>query len=401
MPNGFEALGELLTGGSSANRQNAFYEGQGQRAKIEHLSAQTQGAMAQAKLHQMEAKKTQLEEEARSRYAESALATGLAKTPEEASGYADFMVGGAANFQQATQGRGNLQEQGFRETLADTLIPPDRRLAASSAIQGKVQTAGEGGPEPTTAVRNYEYLNNLPPEKRDGFGRVLRADQIINAGGVPTAQPTAGGPAREVVPVNTVTSNLSATTGAKTGGKGMAERTLDLPRAKAMFASNTQKQDAISNVVQTLRNDPALWKAVGLGKMLSQIPGTEGTRIRGDIHSLRAQLAVQAVNDARQMSKTGGAFGNTNLREWEDLSKSFGNMDENMSAKDFANQMAIMGDRITASKQITSNAFYETYPELREQSSGKTDFNTEAEAEAAGLAPGTRITIGGRAATWQ
>jgi hypothetical protein len=135
MPNGFESLGNLLGGGTSPLRQQAFMQGQVAQATAGHLSAQTQEALAQAKVAQLSASKAEDEQQERSNLADALVKIGL--PADQALGYATVIKSGASNFEQATQGRGNLQTQGFRDTLADPNADPAHRLGASSAIQGK------------------------------------------------------------------------------------------------------------------------------------------------------------------------------------------------------------------------------------------------------------------------
>jgi hypothetical protein len=100
-------------------------------------------------------------------------------------------------------------------------------------------------------------------------------------------------------------------------------------------------------------------------KTLAEIPGTQGARIRAQLDTLISKLSVQAVQDARDLSKTGGAYGNTSTREWESLGQSFAALNNNMHPDDLRRELAGLIEQVKQTKGITSQAFYDTYPELK------------------------------------
>lgn len=162
---GFADFASTLIGAPAA-RERAFNDEMAGRIRNQHLSAQTQKALEDAKVAQMAARKAGQEEDARSRFADAALSTGLAETPEEARGFADLLVGGAGNFQQVVAGRGGIQEQGFQRTLGDPNAGMPARLGASSVLTKKVQLAPEG---PTPQVSNFAYREGLTPGQQAQF----------------------------------------------------------------------------------------------------------------------------------------------------------------------------------------------------------------------------------------
>ena len=364
-------LGGCSPGEGGVSREKAFYEGQGQRAQVEYLSAQTQEALASAKKNQMAAKLEQMKQDSFGRLAESALATGLAKTPEEAEAYANYQISGVADLAQSVTARGGLQEQGFRDTLSNPSLPLADRLGASSGIKGEPVSPYVNIPE--------ESVNALVPDIGMGPPKVLQTPK-----GVASAAKIAVS-AREPSPyiIDPVTGEatyrrggkadptvIAAAAEARVTGKGMGERKLDLPQARARFASNNQKQDAVIGKVDEIAADSDIWKAVGVFKTLAEIPGTAGVRVRSAIEELQSRLVVQAISDARQLSRAGGAYGNTNLREWVDIGRSLGNVNTGMAPKDFLRVVGDISTRAKQSKQIIGDAFYETYPELSENTAG-------------------------------
>lgn len=135
MADGWATLGASLAG---INRESAFNEG-----KLR--TAQTESALAQARNHQLKAIAAEAEAEARKQTEEH-----LAKAGVQNPGLlGNVMAAGYANFDQATQGGLNIQEQDFRGTLADPTADPMAQFAAGQGVQGrvlpKVDAVGAGG----------------------------------------------------------------------------------------------------------------------------------------------------------------------------------------------------------------------------------------------------------------
>lgn len=147
MANGFAQLGELLTGGGKAGQQNAFFRGQLQQGQVQHLSAQTQEALANAKIAQQKAKAAQDEQDATDNLADAFQKAGLADTPESAQALATVARAKQGNFESLAKGRGELQTQGFRKTLADPNASPEVRLGASMGIIGKPESPLVSAPQ--------------------------------------------------------------------------------------------------------------------------------------------------------------------------------------------------------------------------------------------------------------
>jgi hypothetical protein len=125
---GWEQLGNVLGGG--IDRAGAFEQGR-------LRSAQTESALGLARQRQLENISLDTKNRARARTEESLIANGSA--PTEAAMLADIMLGETgADFAAGTQGMGRLQEQGFRDTLANPEAPLGDQFAAGQGVQGKV-----------------------------------------------------------------------------------------------------------------------------------------------------------------------------------------------------------------------------------------------------------------------
>lgn len=419
-----EALGDMIGGGQELRLAEASTAGR-------YRSAQTEQALANARKNQAEAIKA----EQINLIADQLRANPPNFMDPNNQSLADIMVGGfGSDFSAVNTGAVKGQERSYREKIADPATDAATqqryRAAVGDAPFNPIEAVGTRGAfsdarkpdmgvqkplgeevfpvDPTPQQRNFEYLESLPPEKREGFGRVLRADQIVSAGGVPVARPTAGGAPREVVPAAQVATNAGDIARNKTQGQGEAKRTLDLPAAKSRLAATVAKLDSMGQVAQRLQADEDLWKAVGFGQPIATIPGIEGAKLRAQINTLKSKVGFAVLQDMRESSKTGGALGNISNQENQYLQNALAALDTNLAPEDFREQLQIILDYVNEGKARMQQGFFDTYPELNQQpgqapaAGGSTPtFATEAEAEAAGLAPGTKVVIGGRTGTWQ
>lgn len=355
---GFTDLGTMLAGGVEPVKQDAYYKGQLQRANVEHLSAQTQGALAEAKVNQMKAKQAQVESDAVDNLADALLATGAAKSPEEAQGAATILRSGKSNFPQLTEGQGHIQTNDFRRVIADPNASQEERLRASSGIQGKVQVTPDGQ---DPSITKYNFSQSLPPEKREAFDTYAAPPKFINAAGVPYQAPRGGKPAVAVVSPEETARNAATIAGAKTEATGKAKIKLDQPQAQQRLAASDQKADSIIKFTDEIANDKDLSSAVGLGKPLSVIWGTKPLAVRAKIQTLKNKIALAVITDLRATSKTGASLGNISDKDVELVKGAIGALDERMSPEDFIEQLKVVSDYMKDIKERTHDGYEITY----------------------------------------
>lgn len=429
-PTGWGALGNILGGG--IDREGAYLEGR-------YRSAQTEGALAGARKAQADALKQERT---------NAAIDKVESDPANASLEDWALAGLGADFSAAQTGGTTRQTRGYKAQMVDPATDyatlQRLRAAVGDAPFNPVYAVGTHGAyidarnpdkavqpplgeeffpsDPTNQMQNYEQLVKLgAPPGPDTFGRVLRADQVINAGGVPTVRTTGTATVAQPVATATVADNAAAVAGGKTTGTGLAKRALDLPRAKAAVAATDAKWNSLLSTASTLQSDENLWSAVGLGQPIASIPGTEGARIRAQINTLKAKVGFAVLQDMRDNSKTGGALGQVSNQENQYLQNALAALDANLAPEDFREQLQILIDYANEAKGRVGQAFTDTYPELSQPAAAapaagpaaapaaasgvKASFATEAEATAAEVAgslkKGDRVMIGGVTGTWQ
>jgi len=129
---GFESLGEFVAGGDPSRREAAFLGGLDTGTKIKARQATTANALAQARLRVDE-------QENREGLADAVESLGL---PREAA----VSLRAGVDLQDVTKGLLDIQQGGFRNTIADTAVPFDQRQASAQAVEGKVVDPFQFGP---------------------------------------------------------------------------------------------------------------------------------------------------------------------------------------------------------------------------------------------------------------
>lgn len=132
MANGFVRLGEALVGGD-IDREGAFVEGLDAGSRINLRNSQTENALAQARLRKQEAENKEK------------LGDALAALKLDPA-LAPLLAGGVSDLSDLTGGMGDIQEQGFRTSIADVALPFEERQAAAQAVEGKVVDPIQFGP---------------------------------------------------------------------------------------------------------------------------------------------------------------------------------------------------------------------------------------------------------------
>lgn len=331
---GMQKIGSLLFGGAERMRGRAYEEGRLNTAKTEE-------ALATAKSKQLEATARANAQRAGEKFKQNYIATesGKGRDPKEVAIEAEFIgdmliSGSASDYHAAMQGRGEQQEFGFRETLADTDVDAPTRLQAGHAIQGKVspdlaavgthgvvdltkedQTLIPGQGKRTTAIENFEYNNALPPEQRGSFAPFVRTDQMVDTTNPRAARNPITGVTTQVVTPDEAAQGEAAVTGAKKTAEEVVKLRKDYPQTKLTLGRMFQDIGAQDQQIAEIGKQRKLWQSFGLGQKIASIPGTDGANIRALVETLQSQLMLNTLISLRAMSKTGGAVGNVSDRE--------------------------------------------------------------------------------------
>lgn len=378
---GAQKIGFLLGGGAKQMKQQAFDEGRLNTAK-------TEDAIANARLTQLKATAAANEQRAKERFETDYIANNSGKgrpsmeVANEARMLGDLIIsGGGSDYYAGQQGIGKGQENDMRRILGDPNATPESQLAAGSSVQGKempnlvpIGTQGvedllhpENGLIPgtgkkTTAISNFEYGQQLPPEQQDAFSPYVRADQVVNAGGVPTARRATTGAAAPVVDAATVADNAEKVNEGKGVGKERAAQKANFPQAKYTLERTRQNIHATEDIANEIAENESLYQAFGLTQLVSKIPGTDGANLRANLQTLSSKLMLDTITNMRQMSKTGGLVGNVSDREGLKLETMIANLsDPNISVGQALKEIKRLLRYNADLEHIMDSAFNATY----------------------------------------
>lgn len=353
MANGFAALGDMLAGGGNLDRQLAL---QNATQTAGYRSAQTENALAGARKAQSEAMLQEQEKAFKER-----VATAQAQQLLGDDLMGTMVAGGmGGDFSSYSAGRKANQEVDFRTRAADVATTPEQRQRLLQALEGKPSSdlamMGAGNftdmTDPTKTVETTSLGDSLIGENE--AQAALANAQATNPAAFRSAAKTP----------EQIFAESQARASGTTMGKGMTQRTLDLPSAKLRLASTDSKFDRMTTAAGKVAGNEALWSAVGVGRPLSTIPGTEAAYLRAQLNTIKAQVGFAVLQDMRESSKTGGALGNVSDRENTYLQNAIASLDENLNPEDIREQLGVLVEFANGSKQRLHDAFMETYPEL-------------------------------------
>ena len=127
------------------------------------------------------------------------------------------------------------------------------------------------------------------------------------------------------------------------------------------------KADSFIKDIEKLRDDPGLAEITGIAA--GRLPGitANGRRAQALYDKIIAKGGFQALQDMRDMSKTGGALGNVSNQENTQLKASFAAIDRRQDAKDVKAALdQVIGD-IQGSRTRLKEAYDMTYSYKAEQ----------------------------------
>lgn len=138
----------------------------------------------------------------------------------------------------------------------------------------------------------------------------------------------------------------------------------EIPIARRAATSGLSKLDRLDNILADLEKHPGLENISGL---IGQIPvdiSPEARSARSKLNEFKEATSLQAVQEARESSATGGAYGNMTVQEWPRLESFFGSVLASKDPEDL--RVAIQNARrqIAASRNLYTNAWRDTYGDL-------------------------------------
>lgn len=417
---GFEALGDLIGGGLESRKENAFQQGR-------YRAAQTEDALTNARVNQAKALQAEAENNARAEIAAMQATAPIDYSNPSADFLTQALLGGVGkDLPSISNFRLGGQEYRNRQTLGDPNAPALNRSRASDAVQGKfegdLQAVGSKGyynrtddtPELSVMagldngvagvsgpVQNYNFRAGLKtPAEQLLFDQMVRQDKVFNAGGVQYVKPGVStpdsAPVKPLVDVQTTANNAAAIAGAKTTAVTQSKLANALP---GVIESLDTFKASIDDFLAQPGYDMLYGKSGAAASLLGPLAPEDYRNAKAAIDNLKGQAFQNAVQKMRGLGALSNAEGEKVMVALTAALDT--NQDEASAARNFA----LLQSRLDRLRQVAEiEAGLRDVPGTNVgagAAAAPRSFNTEEEAAAAGLAPGTKVIIGGVSGTWE
>jgi len=247
--------------------------------------------------------------------------------------------------------------------------PPEKVLAALTAAQSRTEAT-----QARTAGLEATNLAKTESAKTAADAALERA-KVASDAKIDAARER-GATALQIAQMQTDTKRELAQLAASMKESASAElltpkekqkREAAFPQATSAIKGFETKADSFVNDIKKLRDDPGLAEITGIAA--GRLPGitANGRRAQALYDKIVAKGGFQALQDMRDMSKTGGALGNVSNQENTQLKASFAAIDRRQDAKDVKAALdQVIGD-IEGSKTRLKEAYDMTYSYKAEQ----------------------------------
>lgn len=247
--------------------------------------------------------------------------------------------------------------------------PPEKVLAALTAAQSKAEAT-----QARTATAEAANLAKVESAKTAADAALERAKVAADA--QIEAARERGATALQIAQMQAQSKRDIAQLAASLKESASAElltpkekqkREAAFPQATSAIKGFETKADSFVNDIKKLRDDPGLEEITGIAA--GRLPGitANGRRAQALYDKIVAKGGFQALQDMRDMSKTGGALGNVSNQENTQLKASFAAIDRRQDAKDVKAALdQVIGD-IEGSKTRLKEAYDLTYSYKAEQ----------------------------------
>jgi hypothetical protein len=149
--------------------------------------------------------------------------------------------------------------------------------------------------------------------------------------------------------------------------KEWAERIAQAPQNQQRMGTLTAQLKRLEVAAEALRVHKGLWGVTGVSGTVPDFPGSASANARADLKALVDQIASQALQTMREMSKTGGALGNASDKDIELMRNQLGSLASSKSTE--ALRDALLGVERYAREATArmEGAYDETYNVRRAQ----------------------------------
>lgn len=206
-------------------------------------------------------------------------------------------------------------------------------------------------------VREYEYVSKLPPEQRQQYLAIKRAQQTFDLGtSYGIADPMNPGQLQGQVQKDVAGAEQQKVIGRETG-----ERQAAAPKAQTAMKMMDAKSDVVIRTVEEAEKMVGSLTSGFAGSALSMIPGTAARDLSAKIDTLKANAGFQELQDMRDNSPTGGALGQVAVQELAMLQATITSLEQAQSPQQLKQALNTYKTFVRESKVRRKLAYEMTY----------------------------------------
>jgi hypothetical protein len=236
-------------------------------------------------------------------------------------------------------------------------LPPQDREAFQSIL------TSNSGSLPA-AIQEYNFYSQLDEAGKANFLRVKRADMNLNLGGTQAVRSPAGGiieryavtPKPEDQPVF-----KAAQTAAVDTAKAQVERDVNAPKLKSKIASQEAKLKNLEKTIDNAIKNSGFWSTGIMAQMTSGVGGTPAKNLAATLDTVKANMGFDELQEMRDNSPTGGALGQVAVQEIQYLQSVIASLDQAQSNEQLKRNLETIKAAKRDSNKRIRDAYEQTY----------------------------------------
>ncbi len=187
--------------------------------------------------------------------------------------------------------------------------------------------------------------------KRDSSSRNAKGIKVDTKTGVKLVNPFTG------EEIRSFEKDVEGAEARKQRARNQEKIRADRPRATAAAINTLDKADDMIDMAKKLSKHPGLKSATGpIDSRLPTVFSTTAT-FETDLDTLKTKIFVQAVNEMRELSKTGGALGSVTEREIEKMENSMRNLSTFQDDRELPKKLMQLAKDLENSKRRIRQAY--------------------------------------------
>jgi len=237
---------------------------------------------------------------------------------------------------------------------------------------GGFRAAPPGQADAPSAVREFQFFQQLNKADQERFLTVKRANPTVDLGDVVARLSQVPGEdpievlEKELAPRDVPAAVSERETAQQTARLG-AQRAFDAGAERGVANNIKASTDTMIAAIDNILEHPGLATATGLSGTIDPrviIPGTQASDVRLLINQLKDRIFVESLNNIRAQSQTGGAVGQVSDREGGRLENMMGALARNLSDEEFLSQLKLIKQTAQNTAKLAEEAFESQFGDI-------------------------------------